>query len=131
MDLRRLGARGLEHPGGDVHSGHLGAGRGGSDRDFARAGRDVQPPLAPPGSQPLDEPVLHRREPLGQFFVLRQAPQLGGPLCQSCSFASAVSSLRASQSSGYSSCLISFPSSSTGVPCVPTTSSPITRATTL
>ena len=42
----------------------------------------------------------------------------------------AVSSLRTSQSSGYSTRWINRPSTSTGVPCVPITCSPITRATT-
>src|ERR671923_319694 len=45
-------------------------------------------------------------------------------------FAASVSWLRASQSSGYIRRLIRPPRSSTGVPCVPTTLSPITRATT-
>ena len=45
-------------------------------------------------------------------------------------FESAVSSFRTSQSSGNAVFETSFPSSSTGVPCVPTTLSPITRATT-
>ena len=43
---------------------------------------------------------------------------------------SAVSSLRTSQSSGKDVFVTRRPSSSTGVPCVPTTLSPITRATT-
>ena len=42
----------------------------------------------------------------------------------------AVSSLRTSQSSGKTTVWTSRPSTSTGVPCVPTTLSPITRATT-
>ena len=41
-----------------------------------------------------------------------------------------VSSFRTSQSSGYDVLVTSRPRSSTGVPCVPTTLSPITRATT-
>ena len=45
-------------------------------------------------------------------------------------FESAVSSLRTSHSSGYEVFVTSRPSSSTGVPWVPTTLSPITRATT-
>ena len=42
----------------------------------------------------------------------------------------AVSSLRTSQSSGKTTVWTRRPSTSTGVPCVPTTLSPITRATT-
>ena len=42
----------------------------------------------------------------------------------------AVSSLRTCQSSGKTTVCTSRPSTSTGVPCVPTTLSPITRATT-
>src|SRR5439155_11523553 len=45
-------------------------------------------------------------------------------------FESAVSSFRTSQSSGKETFVTSRPRSSTGVPCVPTTLSPITRATT-
>src|SRR5262249_35317273 len=48
---------------------------------------------------------------------------------QSDSLASSVRSVRTVQSSGNILCLISPASSSTGVPCVPTTSSPITRPT--
>ena len=48
-----------------------------------------------------------------------------------CSCERAVSSLRTRQSSGKKTCWTSRPSTSTGVPCVPTTESPITRATTL
>jgi hypothetical protein len=50
---------------------------------------------------------------------------------QSSSFDRAVISFRARQSSGYRFFLIRLPSSSTGVPCVPTTSSPMIRETTL
>ena len=42
----------------------------------------------------------------------------------------AVSSFLTSQSSGKTTVWTSRPSTSTGVPCVPTTRSPITRATT-
>ncbi len=49
---------------------------------------------------------------------------------QSDSFAYAVSAFRTSHSSGKNRCFTSRPSTSTGVPCVPTTWSPITRATT-
>ena len=45
-------------------------------------------------------------------------------------FDRAVSSLRTSHSSGKTTVCTSLPSTSTGVPCVPTTPSPITRATT-
>ena len=45
-------------------------------------------------------------------------------------FDRAVSSFRTSQSSGKNTVCTSRPSTSTGVPCVPTTASPITRATT-
>ena len=45
-------------------------------------------------------------------------------------FDRAVSSFRTSHSSGKTTVCTSLPSTSTGVPCVPTTPSPITRATT-
>ena len=51
--------------------------------------------------------------------------------CADCCCDSAVRSLRERQSSGKNVWWISRPSTSTGVPCVPTTESPITRATTL
>ncbi len=131
-DLGRLGAGALEHPGRDVDAGHLRARGSGPNGHAAGSGGYVEPAFSRPRLEARHQLVVHGRVSLRHLFVLRQAPELGGPLCaQSCSFASVVSSLRARQSSGYISCLISFPSSSTGVPCVPTTSSPITRATTL
>src|SRR5581483_7567108 len=63
-------------------------------------------------------------EPLTRAADLLERDQLG-----SLSLASSVSSVRTVQSSGNSLCLMSPARSSTGVPCVPTTSSPITRPT--
>ena len=101
-----------------------------SERDLPSAGADVQEPLAGPDPEPLDQSVVNRREPLGDELVLAVAPP-DRRVAQSSSLASAVSRFRADQSSGYMFLWIRRPSTSTGVPCVPTTSSPMIRATVL
>ena len=132
VDLGRLGPGALQHPGRDIDSGDVRARGSRANRHPAGSGGYVEPGLSRARLQARDQLVVHRPEPLRDSLVVADAPERGGPLrAQSCSFARVVSSLRARQSSGYISCLISLPRSSTGVPCVPTTSSPITRATTL
>src|SRR5262245_56277295 len=115
LDVRRLAAGAFQHARRDVDARHERASRVGSNRNTSRAGGDVEPALTVSRLKTRDELVVDRREPLRHLLVIRQAPELGGALraAQSCSFARAVSSLRASQSSGYISCLISLPSSST------------------
>ena len=120
----------LEQSRRDVQPGHFGAGAGAgrAQGDLASSGRDVQPALARLRSQRLDEGVVDLRESGGDELVLAAVPELCGAHS---SFASSVSLFRASQSSGKNFCLISPPSSSTGVPWVPITSSPMIRETTL
>ena len=57
--LLRAPARLLEHRLRDVDRRHVATGARGPDRHLARAGREVEHPLARPDAQPLDELVLH------------------------------------------------------------------------
>ncbi len=68
-----------------------------------------------------EQPLQELGDLLSQLAIRRQPDS---------SFESAVSSFRTSHSSGNDVFDTSLPRSSTGVPCVPTTLSPITRATT-
>ncbi len=110
-------------------------------RARARRASPRAPPRAPPRS--LNEPIGCRHSSFSRIShgastssdtsgvrthgvaePLARALDLGERDQSDC-FASSVSSVRTRQSSGYSLFLIRPASSSTGVPCVPTTSSPM------
>ena len=122
----------------EVDARDLGTPPGCAERKSARSAGDVEPALAALRRQSVDEIVVRRRCGLADPLERTVPPHHRLPLLQlieahyvSSSFALDVSWLRARQSEGKKLWWIIFPSTSTGVPCVPTTWSPMIRATTL
>jgi hypothetical protein len=117
--------------GRNVEAGHLGAAARRAQRNAAGTAREVEEALPCRRSELVDDELVSRSERLCDPLVGGAAP-LGRLTGQSASpIALFVSSVRTFQSSGKSLRLTSFESSSTGVPCVPTTSPPMMRSTTM
>ena len=129
-------ARRVDQRRSEVDACHLRARAGGALRDRAGAAGEIEPALAGLWGQPLDDHLVNVRDRVGDVLVGPRAPHHALLLLellerhQPSSIERWVNRLRAPQSSGKNRYLIRPPSSSTGVPWVPTTSSPITRATT-
>jgi hypothetical protein len=70
----RVGARLLEQLRRDVDADDLRVRPRGADRDRAGPGGDVEPALARPRAEPLDELLVDRRQPLGDETVVAAGP---------------------------------------------------------